>query len=373
MLEKIKGWFSSNKDPAFIAQRFAHNNICVFLIGSFLIFEQLFYALILNSPFSNQGKIHFITAILSASYVFMSIKLRKIPDSGAKLWHHYFTVSFGFFGFAIVIFRSLFIESGTLFALPIIYIAVLYGFAFIFFVAPLASGIIYGSSFFIMVILLPIYNDKVQGVAFIADLLSNSSIAWIASVIGYRRFENEYKIRKILARKNNELMKLSTTDSLTQLFNRRKVDKVLEELHGLAEKLNIQYSIILMDIDFFKNINDNFGHQVGDSILVELAEILRENVRKEDVLGRWGGEEFILLCQNTNEKEAVIIAQKIKNSIANHIFENDIKITCSFGIAGYRKASKFTSIVSLADIALYESKSKGRNLIKLAVQKNCEK
>jgi len=363
MIKKVKNWLSSNKDINFMIQRFAHNNICIFWIGGFLVIEQLFYGTIINSPGSIEGRVHLLTSVVAAFYVFLSKKLRKISNSGEKLWHHYFIISFGLFGFGITIFRSLFIGSGTLFSLPIIYIAVLYGFAFIFFIPPISSAIIYGIAFLILAFFLPVYNDKVHGISFIADLFSNSMIAWIASTIGYRRFENEYRIRRLLARKNNELMKLSTTDTLTQLFNRRKVDKVLGEWHNIAEKLNVQYAIILVDIDFFKRINDTFGHQIGDDILVEFGQILKNNTRKEDIIGRWGGEEFIILCQNTTESEAIIIAEKLRKAVYEHIFASDIKITSSFGVAEYKGGIKFSTVVSYADMALYESKSKGRNLV----------
>lgn len=166
-----------------------------------------------------------------------------------------------------------------------------------------------------------------------------------------------------LKKYNEQLQKLSTTDSLTKVYNRLKLDEILE-----YEKKNFQryyrpFCVVLLDIDDFKDINDKFGHSVGDSFLVELAELLNKNKRNTDSLGRWGGEEFLIILPECDIEGAHKVAQKLKNTIEEHIFKIVGHKTASFGIAQIREGEDINTLFDRVDNALYTSKQQGKNRV----------
>ncbi|WP_050740084.1 sensor domain-containing diguanylate cyclase [Acetobacterium bakii] len=171
--------------------------------------------------------------------------------------------------------------------------------------------------------------------------------------------------RDISERKNmeEEIRKLSVTDKLTQIYNRLKLDETLEEQWNDANKTEIPFSLMIVDIDHFKFVNDTFGHQAGDIVLVELANILEMNVGSVDVVGRWGGEEFLIILPKTDRGSALLLAEKLRMLINEKIFTKVGKITASFGVADYNKDSSPDTIVFRADSALYKAKENGRNRV----------
>ena len=118
-----------------------------------------------------------------------------------------------------------------------------------------------------------------------------------------------------------------------------------------------------MDIDHFKKVNDVHGHQVGDQILKSIAEILHNRVRETDTLGRWGGEEFLIICPETSLQNALIMAENLRQSIADHDFPLVGRKTCSFGVACRFPRERGESLINRTDAALYTAKAKGRNLV----------
>jgi diguanylate cyclase (GGDEF)-like protein len=164
-----------------------------------------------------------------------------------------------------------------------------------------------------------------------------------------------------LAILNKQLRKQSITDQLTGLNNRLKLDETLEIEYNKAKRYNTNFSIIIIDIDKFKNINDNYGHQKGDEVLKEVSLIIRDNSRLSDIAGRWGGEEFLIICCETEQKDALVLAEKIRSIIEHRNFTGVCQITASFGISGYTKDEDVEHIVYRADKALYEAKENGRN------------
>ena len=127
------------------------------------------------------------------------------------------------------------------------------------------------------------------------------------------------------------------------------------------------FAVVLIDVDFFKNVNDTFGHDIGDKVLLEIAKILQESIRGTDILGRWGGEEFLIICHETNTAQAAIIAEKIRVKIENTAFEYVGIQTCSFGVSEYSLLDgNSDAVVKRADNALYEAKENGRNRVEIA-------
>ena len=166
-----------------------------------------------------------------------------------------------------------------------------------------------------------------------------------------------------LTSKNEELERLYVTDRLTGLYNRHKLDQVLEYEKNRDNRYKHNFGIILLDIDHFKNVNDKYGHQVGDIVLVEMAKILQKTIRKTDTLGRWGGEEFLIIVPETSLLELEYFAQKLRETIASYNFSTIGKLTSSFGISVFKENTNIKELISQADNALYKAKKEGRNKV----------
>lgn len=213
------------------------------------------------------------------------------------------------------------------------------------------------------------YNDVSQIESPILEiaLLSASFENMAQSINSYQNsLEEKVKQRtEELLVKNAELLRLSITDNLTKLYNRVKLDKSLQEEMNRSLRYNTNFSIILLDIDYFKKVNDNFGHQVGDEVLIESAQVLSKNIRNVDILGRWGGEEFLVICPETKIEDAIKVASHINEAIKLHKFSTyPNTITMSLGVASFNKDIKnIDDIILNADKALYQAKEEGRDKV----------
>ena len=156
---------------------------------------------------------------------------------------------------------------------------------------------------------------------------------------------------------------MSITDSLTRTFNRHKLDQVLVREISQSNRYKSQLSIIMLDIDYFKQINDQFGHIVGDNVLKSFAKLINGNLRDNDVLGRWGGEEFLIICPGIGTSSAQSLAEKLRVIIEKTDFAPASGLTASFGVTEYLENDQKDVIVSRADNALYSAKDSGRNKV----------
>lgn len=173
----------------------------------------------------------------------------------------------------------------------------------------------------------------------------------------YRRFVATTK-------RNKELDKLAARDPLTNCYNRRILFDRLERDLENSEPLD-QYCIIMADIDHFKRVNDNHGHSAGDSVLREVANILQACVRQDDVVARFGGEEFCIILNRTSPEQAMRIAENMRYKVENSRFD-EVIVTCSFGVTSFQfNAKEPAELIDQADVALYKSKSLGRNQVTL--------
>lgn len=163
--------------------------------------------------------------------------------------------------------------------------------------------------------------------------------------------------------KNAELERLSRTDALTGAFNRMKIDEVLSYELEQAKRYQHNFSVIIVDIDHFKQINDNFGHQVGDLVLKGFSEQIAQCIRKTDTFGRWGGEEFVIICPQSDQQQTRVLAEKLRAHILEYNFEGLRQISASFGVASYQKDDQAKDIIARADTAMYEAKRNGRNQV----------
>jgi diguanylate cyclase (GGDEF)-like protein len=168
-----------------------------------------------------------------------------------------------------------------------------------------------------------------------------------------------------LAHRNLE--KAAMVDSLTGLYNRRKLDEVFAYELAQTQRYGHPFSVVMVDIDTFKSVNDTWGHQAGDQVLQAVADILRATARDTDLPGRWGGEEFMVLAPKTDLDGAYALAERIRQRVAAHGFDPVGHMTSSFGVAGYRPGDKANTLVKRADDALYRAKQNGRDRVEREV------
>lgn len=175
------------------------------------------------------------------------------------------------------------------------------------------------------------------------------------------RTESLLDTQKELIEDNNELARLASTDTLTGLFNRNYMGEILNKEHSRYQRHNHRFGIILIDIDYFKKVNDTHGHDVGDRVLAQMAHYLASAVRNSDYIGRWGGEEFLICCTTIETGDIQPVADNIRNFIANAEFDVIDRLTISLGCAIIQPGESIESLIKRADVALYQAKNNGRN------------
>ena len=173
-------------------------------------------------------------------------------------------------------------------------------------------------------------------------------------LVGYMSVSSDKTEKKQL-----ELM--AEMDSLTKINNRAKIDKCLAQEQERARRYGLKFSVIMLDVDHFKSVNDTYGHLVGDKVLYQLAIMLNENTRSVDEVGRWGGEEFMIVCPETQLKEAEYVAEKVRQTVEQFDFPDVGRITVSLGIAMFTSNDDLKQVIAEADAYLYEAKRQGRN------------
>lgn len=364
----------------FFQKKFIHNNLSILCLSVYLTIEQIYYGLYVREPGSVIQKVHFFTAIVMLIYIIVSTYIQVKKPICISCIYKIYEISFGFYGFSIAVMRSL-LTQNNVFPLPTIYIAVIYGFAVIFYFHPFKTFFIYGITSTILIVVLPAFQPNNIQNSYMQDILSNNIIAWIASVINYQKYVNEFinqqtikknnqelKEKNLQIQKTNEQLKnISIKDGLTNIYNRRKLDEILEYEYNRAKKYCREFSIILLDLDLFKFVNDTYGHNVGDKVLIETAEILKSKVRDSDFVGRWGGEEFLIICPETNINQALYISEKLRKAIEMHKFPIVNKRTSSFGVATYKNEDTIEYLINRADKGLYQAKKNGRNRIEVVI------
>lgn len=177
------------------------------------------------------------------------------------------------------------------------------------------------------------------------------------------------------ARLHERTKKMAITDGLTRLYNHKHFYELLEQEFHRTKRYQASVVMIMIDIDFFKQINDTYGHQVGDDILKELAIVVRSQVRDIDILARYGGEEFAALLPQTSLEQAAIVAERIRNAVEKNEFSTSkgiIKITVSLGVSGYPEMdiNSQVELVKRADAALYRAKETGKNRVVIGIKES---
>ena len=189
---------------------------------------------------------------------------------------------------------------------------------------------------------------------------------WLEQTIIPKIDEKNHSLKKYLSvsidiTDKKLLEEMASIDKLTGIYNRRMLDEFLQKTIDVVSRHNEELSLIIIDIDYFKNVNDTYGHVEGDNVLFQVSKIISENLRSSDIFGRYGGEEFLIICTKTDKNSAFILAEKLRNAIKNHEFPNVGEKTISLGIAEFEKNDKVKSLLEKADLALYKAKNNGRN------------
>ena len=202
----------------------------------------------------------------------------------------------------------------------------------------------------------------------IEEYRKDRSIVWIENVLSFLR-DNQNRPVAILGvsrdvterrRITEELRILSITDPLTGVFNRRHF---MEELHremGRSNRYDVPFSLIMLDVDHFKAVNDRFGHEAGDRVLAGMVELIRKRLRVSDILARWGGEEFLIIAVNTTLQRAAKLAEDLLKQLQNRLFPEVGALTASFGVTQYRSSESSDAVLTRVDNLLYQAKEEGR-------------
>ncbi len=229
------------------------------------------------------------------------------------------------------------------------------------------------------------HQFQLQRIEFVGRLMSTSDwylgiiLVWVAFILSYLMFrviglhralrqqrqrERELlEANALLDKHLHQLEHTAKTDFLTGTFNRFGIEEALSNCLKDWRHNKSPFAIILMDIDYFKRINDSLGHDAGDRVLSSLAHLLQTQIRQEDLLARWGGEEFLLVCRNTSLDGAVLLAEKLRQSVENNDGAIETSVTASFGVASINQCLKLDKLFKAADTALYSAKAAGRNRV----------
>jgi diguanylate cyclase (GGDEF)-like protein len=201
-----------------------------------------------------------------------------------------------------------------------------------------------------------------------------SGMVVIITVCGhvmYHFFRKDFFNQQKLQEKKGQLQKLARHDQLTGLYDRRFFEARLEEEFQRAKRYDLDLSLLMMDLDHFKKINDTFGHPAGDEVLSTFGTMIQDEVRSTDIAGRYGGEEFSIAMPETSLEGAIRTGERLREKLNQHSFRTDegeeFSVTCSLGLAGFRlEMNNFSDFVKEADDALYQAKEGGRNQLIVA-------
>ena len=210
------------------------------------------------------------------------------------------------------------------------------------------------------------YTDKIVLIRSISISIAVLLFS-ISAYLIYRIFNNYMNIindyQSKLEIKNYSLTKLSNTDHLTQIHNRHSIETILDRELKKVKRHKTELSLVILDIDDFKKVNDTYGHNVGDEVLKSIAKVVFSSIRETDYFGRWGGEEFIIVSPETSLNNALVMCEKIRSNIYSFDFKEVGRVSCSLGLASYSNDENEHTLIHNADTALYQAKNSGKNKV----------
>ena len=238
--------------------------------------------------------------------------------------------------------------------------------------SPFSSLSIFLVTYIIFLVLLPDYvEDPSRKLVIITNTAGSNAAAGVMSVVMWRSKITVFKNRALLLKQNIKLEELSRKDSMTDLYNHETSLRILEREIKLAEELFYPLSVIIADIDDFKKVNDDFGHQYGDYIIKQVAQIIKSTARKTDYIGRYGGEEFIIIMPYTDLNSAFELSDRLGKNISGSRAFDEVKISFSGGICQW-SGEKANEIIRMTDKKLFEAKASGKNCFKFDSIDNAE-
>ncbi len=245
---------------------------------------------------------------------------------------------------------------------------------------PAISAVVFLTTNIAFIILLPQFQPMHDAVTTLnINSLSATVVAWLINQMISRKEVASFINEKIIIEKNIELEKknlelneLTMRDSLTDLLNHKNSLRRLKEEVDRSKRINYPLSVAMVDLDNFKLVNDTYGHQTGDEVLVQVSQILSESCRSTDVVGRYGGEEFIIIMPDTNDRDAVLLLTRIQKRVEETSFKDGVHITLSCGISELNGESVH-GILKSSDIMLYEAKKKGKNRVEVQFDRDNKK
>ena len=205
-------------------------------------------------------------------------------------------------------------------------------------------------------------DGNLSGIITQKELISLTYSRWAMLMNEYQK--ELIEVNRILENKNREYETMATTDSLTGLYNRYKFSELYLSAYKVMLQRHNAMSVILLDIDYFKKVNDTYGHNIGDQVLIQISHTLLRILRNVDIVCRWGGEEFIILLPTANLEQALGLAEKLRKSI--DLLELDVvgHVSASFGVSEVVEGESMEEVIVRADSALYLAKNSGRNCVK---------
>lgn len=222
---------------------------------------------------------------------------------------------------------------------------------------------------------IPVLSGAIAGAALVPDAVATGDWSYVVELIRYETFlvltivlvhglalhKDEAAEAQLEAER---LRAIAHHDALTGLPNRRRLEEVLARQVAAAEALGRPLSVIFFDLDHFKDINDTFGHAVGDVVLQRAAEAVTEEARTRDTVGRWGGEEFLVVVPGADAEQAEGIAERLRRAVAVQDYPVGVRVTASFGVAQHRPGAPVAEILTTADTGLYQAKHAGRDAVR---------
>lgn len=248
--------------------------------------------------------------------------------------------------------------------------------ALVFLIPPKRSIVIYISSYILFFLTQSIYqadpavllSNRVNGISMVAIGIVMSNILWKYHLVNLQFQRKIREQKELLEKQNEELKLLAYYDSLTQLLNRRSMEGLLISELERVHRYQSHSCIIILDLDYFKEVNDTYGHPIGDLLLIEVGKLLKEKLRSADQIARWGGEEYLIFLPHIDYQQGWKVAEKLRESIEKKEFklsEYNVHITASFGVVELNHHSNHTLEIAYKEVdrSLYRAKEQGRNRI----------
>lgn len=244
-----------------------------------------------------------------------------------------------------------------------IYVIALFAIAAFLHLHPLHSLVLYLTGFIIFNAYLPLYQTNEQALLIMRINVTIMNIAaWGLGRLVFRMRLTRFLDKRTIIEQNRKLADMATRDPMTGLLNHETAYRKLCDEVVRSRRYGHPLTVMMLDIDNFKSVNDNHGHQAGDRVIRQVSEILRENCRRTDHAGRYGGEEFICILTDTDLPDSIALAERILKAVGSEDFDENIRVTVSIGLYGY-EGEDADEMIGEADKLLYKAKSAGKNRI----------